>query len=242
MLNNTTSLNESILISENPSKTYPQENVGESEQTKIVRLISYAILFICGTFGNSMVILALRTPRMRTVTNVLIANLGLADLMVVLFNIPSVVTYAHLWYWPFGEVLCKVLPFLQGVTLNASVGTLLTIAGDRFWHIVLYRKRKIPLRHAYKMIVVIWLCSIIIPFPLLINCKVLIIAADGKETILCEEVWPDVVSRQAYTLIIFLALYLFPLLMLSCLYIIIAFSLKHQPDVNSSREGELRPG
>lgn len=207
--------------------------------TKTARIVGYTVLFICGVFGNSMVILAVRIPRMRTVTNVLIANLGLADLMVVLFNIPSVVTYAHLWQWPFGEALCKVLQFLQGLTLNASVGTLIAIAMDRYWHIVLYRRRKISLRQAYRIILVIWVCSILIPFPLLIYCKVLLLVINNQEYILCEEVWPDIQSRQAYTMIIFLALYLFPLLVISCLYAIIAHSLKHQPVVSSSLKGRV---
>lgn len=236
MLNSTT-LNKTISFETIPNQTVIPESQGESDHTKIARIIGYTILFIFGSFGNTMVILAVRAPRMRTVTNVLIANLGLADLMVVLFNIPSVVVYAHLWYWPFGEVLCKILPFLQGMTISASVGTLLAIAVDRFWHIVLYRKRKIALRHAYKIIIIIWVCSIIVPFPLLVYCKVLVISVDGREYVLCEEVWPDVLSRQAYTMILFLALYLFPLLVISWLYFVIACSLKNQPVVSSSREG-----
>lgn len=148
---------------------------GESMSTKTIRIVGYAVLFILGVFGNFMVIFAVRKPKMRTVTNILIANLGLADLLVVVFNIPSVVTYAHLWQWPFGEALCKVLPFLQGLTLNASVGTLIAIAVDRYWHIVLFKRRKISVRLTFKIIIVIWVCSTLIPSPLLIYCKVMYI-------------------------------------------------------------------
>lgn len=217
----------------------PGDSQEESMTTKIVRIVGYLVLFIFGLFGNSMVMLAVRKPRMKTVTNVLIANLGLADLLVALFNIPSVVTYAHLWRWPFGEVLCKVLPFLQGLTLCASVGTLLGIALDRYWHIVHFKRRKITLKESYKMIALIWVSSIIIPMPLLIFCKILIVAQNGTEYILCEEVWPNLASRQAYTMILFLVLYLFPLMAISALYFIIARSLRRQPSISSSLEGKL---
>ena len=33
--------------------------------------------------------------------------------------------------WPFGPVMCKVTPFLQGVSVCASVNTLAAIAVDR---------------------------------------------------------------------------------------------------------------
>lgn len=223
----------------NVTQSSPGESQEETMTIKIVRIVGYLVLFIFGVFGNSMVILAVRKPRMKTVTNVLIANLGLADLLVALFNIPSVVTYAHLWQWPFGEVLCKVLPFLQGLTLCASVGTLLGIALDRYWHIVHFKRRKITLKEAYKILTLIWVSSIIIPMPLLIFCKILTVAQNGFEYVLCEEVWPNLASRQTYTMVLFLVLYLFPLMAISILYFVIARSLRRQPSISSSLEGKL---
>ena len=86
----------------------------ESATIKWIRLFAYGLVFLFGVVGNLLVILAIREPRMRSVTNLFITNLAASDLIVSLVNIPLVVTHAHLGYWPFGYVLCKIIPFLQG--------------------------------------------------------------------------------------------------------------------------------
>lgn len=43
----------------------------------------YGIIFVVGTFGNSLVIyVVLNNPKMRTVTNMFITNLAVSDLLV----------------------------------------------------------------------------------------------------------------------------------------------------------------
>ncbi|XP_032242448.2 neuropeptide FF receptor 2 [Nematostella vectensis] len=224
----------SFTNSSNSTDFSPQEEIFESMTLKAVRLAGYAVLFVFGVLGNLMVILAVRKPRMKTVTNVLIANLGLADILVSLFNIPTVVTYAHLWHWPFGLVLCKVLSFLQGWTLSASILTLLAIAIDRYWHIVLFRRRQMKLNEAFKAIIVIWLSSVIVPSPLLIFSKTISFGAGEEKVVFCEEIWPDMTSRQVYTMVVFLVLYLCPLALISWLYVLIAVWLRSMPAVPSS--------
>lgn len=50
---------------------------------------AYTIIFLLGFVGNVIVILVISLkPRMRTVTNLFILNLAVADLLVVLFCVP----------------------------------------------------------------------------------------------------------------------------------------------------------
>lgn len=52
--------------------------------------ISYTLILICGLVGNSLVIFVVAwKPRMRTVTNMFILNLALADLFVIVFCVPA---------------------------------------------------------------------------------------------------------------------------------------------------------
>ena len=182
-------------------------------------VVFYSIISIVGTVGNTLVILAYRNPRMRSVTNLFIANLGVADLMVTLINVPVTVTFSTLGYWPFGLVLCKSIPYLLGVTIFSSVGTLMAIAADRYRAIVHPLLPRIRTRHAISIIAAIWIVAFIYPIPQIIYQKLHPI--DGS----CYEDWPSPKNAEIYTVILFVALYLIPLIVISVLYFLICHNL-----------------
>lgn len=75
-----------------------------------------------------------------SVTGHLIANLAVADLGVGLLCIPFTVVYFELnFYWPFGSVMCKVLPALMPCFVMGSVGTMLAISIGKVSIITRYR-------------------------------------------------------------------------------------------------------
>lgn len=194
--------------------------VGYSEPTElaILRLLAYAVIFVLGVGGNLLVILAIRRPQMKSVTNVFITNLAVADFLVCLLNVPMVTTLGHLGYWPFGEFMCKFLSSFQGVSLSASVGTLIAVAADRFKMIVLYQRPNTKIYQAYMYVALIWISSTALPFPLLLFSHV-IQGPNGKD--LCVEIWPDASSRKMYTLLVVILLYFIPLGAISVLYSLI---------------------
>lgn len=52
--------------------------------------VAYSLIFVLGILGNSLVIsVVFRSPRMWTVTNFFIANLAVADILVVIFCLPA---------------------------------------------------------------------------------------------------------------------------------------------------------
>ena len=58
----------------------------------------------------------------------MIANLAVADLAVALFCIPVTLIYFELGTWKFGYAMCKILPFVQAISVMGSVGTLTVIS------------------------------------------------------------------------------------------------------------------
>jgi hypothetical protein len=77
-------------------------------------IIFYSIIFIISLFGNCLVCYVIfSTRQMRTVTNFYIANLTISDIMMTLLNIPFNVMRFVLDDWPFGQLLCKCVPFIQ---------------------------------------------------------------------------------------------------------------------------------
>ncbi|CAH3147418.1 unnamed protein product [Porites lobata] len=210
----------------------PVASTIETSSNPVLRwalLLAYSVICLSGVCGNLMVILASRKPGMVTVSNILIANLAVADFTVCFVNIPTVATYGFLVYWPFGAFLCKLISFLQGLTLSASVGTLVAIAGERYWHIVLYTRRKLTIREANKAVAVIWATSIFMPLPLAVFSTVTKFKQGEKEFAVCIEEWPSVKSRQSYTVLVFLLLYLLPLLIIASLYARVGRFLRRLP-------------
>lgn len=202
----------------NCTTSAPIVDFSEPSGLAILRLIAYAVIFILGVGGNLLVILTIRRPHMKTVTNVFITNLAVADFLVCLLNVLMVTTLGHLGYWPFGELMCKFLSSFQGVSLSASVGTLIAIAADRFKMVVLYQRPNTKLYHAYMYVALIWISSMALPFPLLLFSH---IVPDSNGNDLCVEIWPDTSSRKIYTLLVAILLYFIPLGAISVLYSLI---------------------
>lgn len=212
-----------------PPTTQDEGGDLDSITLKWLGIVFYGVICIVGTVGNALVILAYRNPRMRSVTNLFIANLGVADLTVTLINVPFTVSYSTLGYWPFGAFLCKAIPFLQGITISSSVGTLIAIAADRYRAIVHPLLPRIRTRHALMIIAVIWLVAFIYPIPLMIYQTL-------TENRKCLEKWPTENAREIYTVILFVALYLIPLIAISVLYFLICYNLKTTE--SSAQEGK----
>ena len=96
-----------------------------------------AILAKFSKFSNILVLLnyfkdCIRYPMISftyfIVTGYMIANLAIADLMVALFCLPVTLIYMELKTWPFGYAMCKILPFVQAISVMGSVGTLTVIS------------------------------------------------------------------------------------------------------------------
>ncbi|KAK0090037.1 hypothetical protein PV325_003850 [Microctonus aethiopoides] len=91
----------------------------------------HIIVFIIGIIGNSLVCIAIyRNRSMRTVTNYFIVNLAIADLMVIIFCLPSTVLWDITETWFLGDKLCKIIPYLQGARyFNSASNSKLSLMG-----------------------------------------------------------------------------------------------------------------
>lgn len=80
-----------------------------------VQIPLYSVLFLLAVIGNSLVILTLvQNKRMRTITNLFLLNLAVSDLFLGVFCMPFTLVGTLLRDFVFGEVMCKLLPYLQG--------------------------------------------------------------------------------------------------------------------------------
>lgn len=113
---------------------YFPDYMDEPQWLRIGRLTVEVLLALLGVVGNIAVIIAIvRCPFMRTVTNIFICNLAVADLGVLLFSFPfAVVKEQTLFGWPLGKALCQVAYPLSEVFIGVSVWSIAFISIDRY--------------------------------------------------------------------------------------------------------------
>ena len=123
------------------------------------------IAMIIGVLGNITVIIStLFSNKERTGTSFLVANLGLADLLVCLTFYPIWIielVYTILDINSDQDLFCKLSRSTTWALLAASLGTLIAITVDQYFYIV--KPLKYPMivtkERVFKAIAVIWLCS-----------------------------------------------------------------------------------
>ncbi|MGH0139284.1 UNVERIFIED_CONTAM: hypothetical protein FKN15_037074 [Acipenser sinensis] len=136
------------------------------KQYEWVLIAGYILVFIVSLVGNTLVCFAVwKNHRMRTVTNYFIVNLSFADILVTITCLPASLVVDITETWFFGQTLCKVLPYLQTVSVSVSVLTLSCIALDRWYAICHPLMFKSTAKRARKSIVIIWMVSFVIMIP-----------------------------------------------------------------------------
>lgn len=212
------------------SASCPEPNA--NKYVKGVKAAAYILVILLSLFGNVMVVRVVhKNRRMRTITNYLIINMALADLLTTVFNmLPTL-------YWIFrgldlwavggwiGETLCKLLNFAQSVSITVSVFTLCAIAFDRFFAIFRPLKRVITFRVAKGIIGASWMSSIVVAGPQLY----VLTTAGEKGRAQCVEHWgapfDEATAPRDYTIALFVLLYALPLAVIAFLYTVIMLKL-----------------
>ncbi|XP_053097021.1 neuropeptide FF receptor 1 like 3 isoform X1 [Pangasianodon hypophthalmus] len=219
-MTNSTSLTEEILYS-----PYFQHSLDMAA----VFVLAYLFIFLLCMMGNSVVCLTvLRNRHMWTVTNVFILNLSISDLLVGIFCIPTTLVDNLITGWPFSDIICKLSGLVQGMSVCASVFTLVAIAVDRFRCVVYPFKPKLTLIVAKAIIGMIWLLALVIMFPSALMLTVqqeqshFMIQDDNYNLTYplysCYETWPEPEMRKVYTTVLFAHIYLIPLILIILMY------------------------
>ena len=86
--------------------------------SKYLWLIFFFISLLFLQIGNALVCLAVWSNHsMRTVTNIFIVNLAVADFFVILFCLPPTVIWDVTETWFLSETMCKVVIYFQVSTI-----------------------------------------------------------------------------------------------------------------------------
>ncbi|XP_077988467.1 somatostatin receptor type 2-like [Glandiceps talaboti] len=183
-----------------------------------------SIVCITGILGNGFVIfILLQYSGLRTVPNVYIFNLALADLLF-LCSLPFLTYSSHVRHWIFGEVLCKIVMGIDSMNMFTGIFILTAMSIDRYMAIVHgIRSMKYRTVKAAKIInCLMWLLSAIATLPVWIYATTIPLE-EGSDILACDIIWPENMHSYGAWFIIytFLIGFLLPVLIISGCYIFI---------------------
>ena len=224
--------NSSVVFNISKSLSYSCSIVEDEVPVKALKLGIYSAIMLLSFVGNCLVIaVVMRTTRMQNVTNYLICNMAMTDLLITVFNMPTYleILITEKYDWPggsFGLILCKLVLFIQGMSVAASVLTLTAIAADRFVAVMFPQKKKIiKLTFVKFVILAIWFLSVLAISPLLYALTVV----EQRGVLICDEKWSPLFDEQTapkyYTIAIFVFFYATPLAVMAVLYSVILFRI-----------------
>ncbi|KAM4854969.1 neuropeptide FF receptor 2 [Thomomys bottae] len=197
-------------------------------QVAAIFITAYFLIFVLCMVGNTMVcLIVMRNRHMHTVTNLFIFNLAVSDLLVGIFCMPITLLDNIIAGWPFGNSMCKISGLIQGISVSASVFTLVAIAVDRFRCVVYPFKPKFTLKAALVIIALIWVLAVAIMSPSAVMLHVqeekyyqVRLASQNQTSPVywCHEDWPNQEMRKFYTTVLFATIYLAPLSLIVLMY------------------------
>ncbi|XP_019958372.2 somatostatin receptor type 5-like [Paralichthys olivaceus] len=207
-----------------PNNTNNSSEVPAPMPFSMVTAVIYTIVFIVGFLGNTLVIyVVVRYAKMKTVTNMYILNLALADELYIL-GIPFLGTNSALSYWPFGDFFCKVYMTADAMSQFSSTICLTVMSIDRYLAVVYpIRSSKWRKPQVAKVLnVMVWVVSFLIGLPVTIYSGV------QTELNTCNITWPEPNDLWSIVFILYTSILGFfgPLFVISLCYLIIVIKVR----------------
>ncbi|XP_070176105.1 substance-P receptor-like [Littorina saxatilis] len=203
----------------------------------------YGSISLLAVLGNSLVIVIIvRNRRMHTVTNIFIANLAVADVIIGMFSIPFQFQAALLQRWVLADFMCSLAPMVQVISVNVSIFTLTVIAMDRYIAVLHPFRAGCSPKSAAIIITVTWVLAIVLslPYPMYYWVDTM----PDRDSPWCSLHPPPQFPNffVYYTCFLVALQYLFPLLVISFCYCRIAWHIwgSRRPGTNLNTTEDVR--
>ncbi|KAI7808401.1 endothelin receptor type B [Triplophysa rosa] len=146
------------------------------------------LVFVFGMVGNVTLLRIIREHRrMRSGPNILIASLALGDIFHIIIALPINVYKLLAVDWPFGVVLCKLLPFIQKTSVGITVLSLCALSIDRYRAVASRSRIKEPKFPKWTVLklALIWTVSTILAVPEAVAFDLMSLDYKGQRLRIC---------------------------------------------------------
>lgn len=128
----------------------------------------YILIFIIGIVGNMIIVVGMTCClHKKSVANIYIVNLAIADLLFVATLPLWAVDLSGKYKWIFGSIMCKLCSVMSSVNMYASIFLLTCLSIDRYFGIVrpMESLKKRTLTKAKIVTLLIWVSAFVISTP-----------------------------------------------------------------------------
>lgn len=197
----------------------PPEDVMSYPWMQTLFYVFYSFILALGLFGNALVFLVVvRNRHMHTVTNFFIANLALSDVLLCMLAVPFTPLYTFQGRWVFGNTLCHLVPYAQGVSVYISTLTLTSIAVDRFLVIIYPFHPRMKIEMCGVIILGVWAIALLLTLPYGLYMQL-------EKHIFCEEHWPSEPFRKVFSLVTSILQFVVPFFVIAFCYVCVSIKL-----------------
>ncbi|CAI9736619.1 1-like peptide receptor [Octopus vulgaris] len=200
----------------------------------------YLFTLLLGMVGNSLVIFCIvKHKGMRSITNIFLLSLACADLLLVLICVPVKGIAFFSFTWTMGYVLCKMVHYVQNVSMICSVMTLTMMSVERYIAIRYPLKAKYlcTLVHAKIVIFCTWFLSLFMAIPILFGQQLVEVGYFMKGY-LCIKEWSTPEMSKLYELYMFFIMLVIP----TCVMIVAYSGIYCEMVSVTARRADMRTG
>ncbi|KAL7404541.1 hypothetical protein ABVT39_016197 [Epinephelus coioides] len=236
--NSSVALTDYFLASDGLDYEIPLDEIPDTTQGRaffvamiVIAVVLVGIMLVCGV-GNCLFIASLaRYKQLRNLTNLLIANLAVSDVLVAVVCCPFLLDYyvVKQLSWDHGLLLCASTNYLRTVSLYVSTNALLAIAVDRYMAILYPLRPRMKHQTAYCVILTVWIVPIFISIPsayMASETKYPHVEGRTHKTF-CAQIWPvdQQIYYRSYFLLIFALEFMGPVIVMAVCYVQISREL-----------------
>ncbi|KAG6460948.1 neuropeptide FF receptor 2 [Manduca sexta] len=193
-------------------------------QPENVLITLYVPVILLSLVANILLIaVAVKCNYTKNVTNIFLVNLSAADLLVTGVCMPIQLSKAITLVWFYGETVCKIVNYIQGVAVAASVFTISAMSVDRWLSISPEPRLRPPgRRQALLLLLLLWGAAMLIFIPLsivagvrkesvpVISKGLRNISIETRDVHFCVEEWPSPDTRKQFGMFSFTLVYAIP--------------------------------
>lgn len=188
------------------------------DTSKIILVTVLSSLCLISIIGNLIILTVIvKTPQLRNLTHILVANLCILDLACSVLAVPISIISILKGEWIFGDVFCFVNGYMHTFFCTGSILTLSIISIERYISIAhplsytsYYRNPKVGLVIAY-----IWLQSATLALPPLVGANSYVF---NKHRGHCSFEWEQTVSHITFIVMLGSLCFLLPSAILLTMY------------------------
>ncbi|XP_075590076.1 uncharacterized protein LOC124497755 [Dermatophagoides farinae] len=214
-------------------------------------IIMYGLIVLVSLFGNLLVckVILFKQAMRRRITHIFIANLTISDLLMTIFTIPMNTARQILDDWPFGEFCCKLVPFVQAISVYVSALSMTMIAIDRYQALVRpLQPRLIQRLPRWIWITSIWLFASLISIPFAIFNHVVNVLTihpyipfgSNEKLFRCKALYPGndpEYYQRLITCLAFVTQFCIPMIIVAYCYITIGMKISKRSCIGETIDG-----